>query len=252
MTLRIILLNIIILFCLLENDLFPCRPLVTEDTGTTEPGKFSLELSLEGADWENDDREYVFCGVLNYGLGEKIDVGLELPWQYLNPDEGDDESGLGDIVLRMKYLLAKESESWPAFLIKPTFKVPSGDDDKGLGSGKSDIGLLLVVEKSFDKLTGYFNAGYNILDLPKKKKWRDNTRFFGLGFQRPINERYALLFEVTHEANFNSDRDDDSLDMTVGMFYCPNEKVTWDFALGFGLSDASPDHRFAGGASINF
>lgn len=251
---RFILLVIIISgwFYLIQTKAFPCRPLKTEDTGTTPCGKPALELSLEFSRLENNDKEYALCSVFNYGLTDRLDVGFEIPLVFLNPSDGNSEKGLGDIVLRMKYRLVDETDFHPGFLIKPTFKVPNGNDNKGLGSGKSDAGILLVLSKTFGNFATYLNTGYNMLDLPKDKFWSDNTIFFGLGFSQPVNKRFSLLGELTYEPNFNSQRSDDTFDVVWGMVYTLNTSITLDFALRSGLTDASQDYSIISGITVNF
>lgn len=59
------------------------------------------------------------------------------------------EEGLGDVTLTIGYTLVKESLSTP--LVKPTFylKLPTADEDKGLGSGEFDFGPGLTLGKWF-------------------------------------------------------------------------------------------------------
>jgi len=251
---RFTLLNIIIigLICGMAREAIPCRPLKTEDSGTTPYGKTALELSIDSPNWESNDMEHEFCSVVNYGLSDSLDAGFEMPFVRINPVNGELEKGLGDIVLRMKYRIINETDAYPAFLIKPTFKIPSGDEEKGLGSGKSDAGILLVLSKSFGNFSGYLNAGYNMLDLPKDKFWSDNTAFIGLGFSQPVNERVTLLGELTYEPNFNSRRSDDPFDMVWGVNYNLSQTAMLDFALRSGLTDASQDYSVISGITLNF
>jgi hypothetical protein len=251
---RFALLSMIIfgLVCWMASEAIPCRPLKTEDSGITPAGKPALELSVDSPNWESNDVEHEFCSVFNYGLSERLDAGFEMPFVHINPVDGELEKGLGDIVLRMKYRLINETDSHPAFLIKPTFKIPNGDEEKGLGSGKSDAGILLVLSKSFGNFSGYLNAGYNMLDLPKDNFWSDNTAFLGLGFSQTVNAKFTLLGELTYEPNFNAKRSDDPVDAVWGAAYNLNPAVTLDFALRSGLTDASQNYSVISGVTLNF
>lgn len=251
---RFALLSIIILglVCWMANDVIPCRPLKTEDSGTTPRGKPALELNMEMPNRESNDIEHALCSVFNYGLNDRLDAGFEIPFVRINPVDGDSEKGLGDIVLRMKYRLIDESNSGPSLLVKPTFKIPTGDEDKGLGSGKSDAGILLVLSKSFGNFVTYLNTGYNMLDLPKDKFWNDNTVFLGLGFSQSVNAKFTLLGELTYEPNFNSKRSDDPFDVVWGVAYNLNATTTLDVALRSGLTDASQDYSVISGVTLNF
>jgi len=127
---------------------------------------------------------------LKYGLTNRLEVGLEIPYYYrnggffdpfivniennfgtLNPDRihfkndkfggyeitqdgelilsaEDHQSGVGDISFSGKYLILQEDSRQPAVSLRIALKFPTGNFDKAYGSGKADIGVGLVVEKS--------------------------------------------------------------------------------------------------------
>lgn len=62
---------------------------------------------------------------------------------------GEGELGLGDITLISKYQFMSQSPELPAVAVRFAVKVPSGDSSKVFGSGHTDVGLGLAVEKSF-------------------------------------------------------------------------------------------------------
>ncbi|HLD36222.1 MAG TPA: hypothetical protein VJC37_05830 [Planctomycetota bacterium] len=238
----------LLLIGLMAIEAFPCRPLRTEDCGTTPHGRPALELSIE-AGMERNDADCMLCSVFNYGLSHNWDAGIEIPVIYFNPDIGTSQSGIGDMVLRSKYRFIEETPSQPAFLVKPTFKIPNGDETKGLGSGKSDAGVLLALTKGFGSLVGHFNLGYNMVDLPKGNKLQDNSVFLGLGFQYLLGKRFNLLGEIIYEPIFNADNTFDSI---IGIIWNATEKTAYDLAVRFNLTDNNTDHLIIGGLTLNF
>ena len=130
---------------------------------------------------------------LKYGLTNRMEIGLEIPYYYrnggfldpfimsvehdfgqLNTDRirftdghfggyeitqggqtilsGEDhQTGLGDLSLSAKYLVLDEGSQQPAVSLRIAFKIPTGDFDKAFGSGKADIGLGLVLQKSMGR-----------------------------------------------------------------------------------------------------
>jgi hypothetical protein len=70
--------------------------------------------------------------------------------------------GLGDIAVGTKYLLRPEGRWAPALAARAALKLPTGDDDRALGSGEVDVGLGLAVEKTFGPARLYFNGGVTI------------------------------------------------------------------------------------------
>jgi hypothetical protein len=66
--------------------------------------------------------------------------------------------GIGDIAISTKALLREEGQWAPAIAGRVALKLPSGDEDRALGSGEVDVGLGLALEKTFDPVRLYVNT----------------------------------------------------------------------------------------------
>jgi hypothetical protein len=140
---------------------------------------------------------------LQYGLVDRLAVGLEIPLLYtwkgildgpiewfedatgfkrtirferpqylfdytLNKDgrtalKGTSGAiGIGDIGLSAKALLRGEEQLAPAIAGRFALKLPTGDEDRALGSGEVDIALGVALEKTFGPVRLYFNTGLTI------------------------------------------------------------------------------------------
>jgi hypothetical protein len=74
-----------------------------------------------------------------------------------NGREGD--TGLGDITLSGKYRVLAEDDHRPAVSARAALKVPSGDSGRFFGSGHTDLGIGLAVEKTlFERWVTYANV----------------------------------------------------------------------------------------------
>ena len=74
---------------------------------------------------------------------------------------GDGQLALGDITLYGKYQLVKDHSWIPAVSLRAAVKVPSGDSGRFFGSGNTDLGIGLAVEKQIARrwfLYGNFNG----------------------------------------------------------------------------------------------
>jgi hypothetical protein len=67
-------------------------------------------------------------------------------------------SGIGDLVLRAKGKIWDEGKILPCLSTRLGVKVPTGDEDRALGSGKVDYGFGLLLQKDIKRLTAYLNA----------------------------------------------------------------------------------------------
>ena len=72
--------------------------------------------------------------------------------------KGKRSSGLGDFVLRAKGKIWEEGDTRPCLSARVAVKVPTGDKDRALGSGKADYGFGLLLQKDITNFTFYLNA----------------------------------------------------------------------------------------------
>jgi hypothetical protein len=70
--------------------------------------------------------------------------------------------GIGDIAVSTKAVLREEGQWAPAIAGRFALKLPTGDDDRALGSGEVDVGLGLALEKAFGPVRLYLNTGLTI------------------------------------------------------------------------------------------
>lgn len=72
--------------------------------------------------------------------------------------KGKRSSGIGDFVLRVKGKIWDEGGILPCLSARFAVKVPTGDNDRALGSGKVDYGFGLLLQKDITNFTFYLNA----------------------------------------------------------------------------------------------
>jgi outer membrane putative beta-barrel porin/alpha-amylase len=98
------------------------------------------------------------------------------------------ESGLGDIVLGATYAAYYDAASMFGVDLTGKVKLPTADENKGLGTGEADFAFLVDFYRTFDRVTGFAGIGYHILGdapgLPLDNVWSAN-----LGASYRIDER---------------------------------------------------------------
>jgi hypothetical protein len=70
--------------------------------------------------------------------------------------------GIGDLAISARALLRDESRCSPAVVARASLKLPTGDEDRALGSGEVDLGLGLALEKTLAPTRIYVNVGLTI------------------------------------------------------------------------------------------
>ena len=135
---------------------------------------------------------------VNYGVVTNQQLHLIAPLAYDAPTQGRRHYGYGDTELGAKFRFVKETASLPQVGIFPMLEIPTGNADRGLGSGHVGAFLPLWLQKSWGgenhKWTAYGGGGYH---LNPGAGNRDGT-FCGLVLQHQVTEKVLLGGEIYH------------------------------------------------------
>jgi len=239
----------ILLQLLPSSSVFAARPLTTDDTGTVEKGTFQLEAGFDTSRQDNHDREISLSLTLTYGLFERMDVGIGSSYLFVRSKKGENEDGLGDTELKVKYRLFNEKDLLPAFAITGTLKIPTASDSKGLGSGKTDFGINTIFTKNLSKRwVLHLNSGYTFIGEHGER----NESNYSAAAQFILSDQWALVGEVIGVNNFNGRKGDDPISGLVGAYYLINDNIIGDGGLELGMNKAAPDFRFTTGLTLLF
>ena len=148
---------------------YAAHPLITDDTGTQGKGKFQVELNSEvGFDKEKDEgittkeRGSEVSTILSYGITDNVDVVLGVPYQWNKAwEDGDmtsDEDGVSDMSIELKWRFY-EAEGL-GLALKPGITLPTGNEEKGLGSGRMSYGLTFITTKEIEPWAFHLNLAY--------------------------------------------------------------------------------------------
>jgi outer membrane protein OmpA-like peptidoglycan-associated protein len=201
---------------------------------TLPKGKFSFSLFRDNLDRDPKDEDISIHGLsLGYGATEKLEIygnfGLQnridadalfqagfvndypfvaTPW----------ETGVGDVKLGLKYKFLDDYMGDSVGLAARAFvKLPTADDAKGLGTGKTAFGADLIISKSLaEKADIHGSLGYQVnsdpdgVDIGNAFKW-------GVGLNIPACYFIQLQAEVmgTHYSGAEFEQTN-PLDLVVG------------------------------------
>ena len=169
-------------------------PFVTDDPEPVEFHHweiyFATQQSHSTGDWSGTAPHLE----LNFGVLPNVQLHLIAPLAYDHPSEGPSHCGYGDTELGFKYRFVQETESLPQIGIFPLVELPSGNSDKGLGNGKTQLFLPLWMQKKFGDWTTYGGGGYWF------NPGQDNRNYWYAGWeiQRKISESFAAGLEIQY------------------------------------------------------
>jgi len=253
-------------------ELYAAHPFITDDSGTQGKGYRQLELLGErdrnsrtadpGGGAVNQDIEVaVFNPVLTYGLLDTLDIAFGLNRLSQRTSENgvvaDDASGTGDSTLELKWRFYEANGFGLA--LKPGLGLPTGNENRGLGTGKLSWGVNFIVTQEAKPWVFLANLAYTRTryELPadaaanRSGLWRVSG---GLGYS--VSKEVRLLGEIG--ARTNSAKDDPFLSGETGNFgmlgliYSPTDKIDFDIGVRTGLNHAEFDTAVLVGATFRW
>lgn len=136
------------------------HPLITEDTGTQGKGRWQLEANAESTrDGSAGIRSRGLqpAATLSYGVVENADLQMTQSW-LREKAAGVVVQGIRDTAIDLKWrFFEKDSLSLG---LKPGVTLPVGDEQKGLGAGRSGWGTLLILSYEPGPFALHMHAGY--------------------------------------------------------------------------------------------
>lgn len=247
-------------------------PFITDDTGTQGKGNWQLELQYE---YDRNDatanagagpvtqvsKVSLFNPVLTYGLLENVDVALGPTYLKERVTENgaltESPSGMGDTTVEIKWRFYESNGL--SFAIKPGLTLPTGDENQGLGTGKTSWGVNFITTYEakpwqVNANIAYGHARYKLAQdeaANRSDLWRVSA-----GAAYSVRDDLRLVGEAG--VRTNPARDDPFLPGHTGRFamagfiYSPTDKI--DLAVGYrkGLNDAEADWAFLAGATFRW
>ena len=228
------------------------RPLSTDDAGTVEPKHLEVELGWEYAKQPNHDKENAIILALTTGvIWDRLDLGVETPYMWLNVKEGNDVDGIGDMEVRFKLRFVDETHNFPALAVTLGGKTTTGNGEKGLGTGEADFVGNFIATKEMGRVTLHANAGYNATGDVAEEQDFDLVNL-SLAGEFSVNERLTLVSEIYAEIATQDIDEQDPLDILVGATYELPIGTVLDFGVAGGLTNGAPDYRITAGMTCEF
>jgi len=233
----------LIILVLTVGTVFAARPLTVDDAGVVDAGQYELEI---GASVVHDsDREVLEIPIgLTVGVLPNIAVGIGLGGQYEERTHvagKDHESGLGDLVLGVKWGFLSETNWLPAQALSFSAKFPTADEDKGLGSGEIDYDVTWIASKMLTEIVGlHANAGYSWVGEPGGEDVGDIAHY-GMALDVQLNDAVQWVGELFAEKELQGGTQT-IVQCNTGFRGDVLENLTLDVAVGSGLhGDDAPD-----------
>lgn len=166
-------------------------PFVTDDPEPPPPGGWEINVPfiLERTPGKTEMDAPLFD--LNYGL-PNIQLKLEIPVTIVHRDDDGSTAGPSDLLLGVKWRFFNNEQAQVQLGVYPQLLLPSGDESRGLGEGRTAFVLPFVAQKNWAQWTLYGNVGYW---WQTAAEMRDYV-YAGAVIEREINQRFTLGAEL--------------------------------------------------------
>ena len=219
-------------------------PFLTDDPEPVEYQHWEIYAFSQGTHKQGDTSGTLPGVEMNYGAAPNLQLHVIAPFGSFDKPNGSTGTkfGYGDTELGVKYRFIEESEAgwWPQIGVFPLVEAPTGNQQRGLGTGHTHEFLPVWLQKGFDPWVTYGGGGYWINPGPGNQ----NYWFFGWLLQRQVTKQLALGGEVFHQT---ADKigGPDSTGFNLGGIYDFTDDYHLLFSAGRGIQNAAATNAFS-------
>jgi hypothetical protein len=189
---------------------------------------------------------------VSYGIKENVDIVLGLPYQGFKVTEDGTtvgkENGISDASLELKWRLYEKDGL--SIALKPGISFPTGDEEKGLGNGKTGYSLFTIATKEAGPWAFHFNLGY----MRNENKFEDRTDLWhaSLASELEVQKDLKIVANIGIEKDAASDSDTDPAFILGGLIYSLTDQVNIDAGIKAGLTSTETDYTYLLGLAWSF
>lgn len=157
-------------------------------------------------------------------------------------DRNEGSTAVGDTTLQLKKSLVGEKKN--ALALRAALKLPTGNEEKLTGSGKTDLGVGLIASRVGERFGGYFNINYHFLGQPEHL---DAKNFLSLMAALDWRFRETLVAVFQYEVQQSLLRSQLPIlarpahQLVLGLRWRPSERYQFEWRLAEDISEAGPD-----------
>ncbi len=235
------------------------HPLITDDTGTQGKGKFQVEVNGQ----YDSDRETVngvsaeatggqITTTFSYGFIENADIVLSFPYQWGKVKADGvtlyDENGVADMTLDVKWRFFEKDGL--SLALKPGVRFPTGNDEKGLGTGRTGYQAFFIGSKEAAPWAFHVNVGY----IGNENKADEERNIWHASFATTceVVKNLKLVGNIGIERNRDKTAANDPAFLLGGVIYSVTEYFDIDFGVKYGLTAAETDWSLMAGMAFRF
>ena len=236
------------------------HPLITDDTGTQGKGKFQLEVNGQ-YDYDKETQAGVTmkttggqaAATLSYGVVDNTDLAVSIPylWTRMTSDGApvSNEKGISDASFELKWRFwEKEGVS---LALKPGISFPTGNENRGLGSGETGYHVYLFGSKEAEPWAFHANLGYIRNDMKFDVEAR-NLWHVSLATTYSVQKNLKIAADTGIERDADKTSHIEPAYFLGGIIYSVNEDLDIDLGVKHAVTTSETDVSVMAGTTYRF
>jgi hypothetical protein len=238
--------SLALLCCALPVFAHAAHPLVSDDTRTQDQGNHQVELN---ADWQRISGEHSRIAAATYAVGVRpeLDLYANLPVTLSSP------SGRNDLSIGAKWRFWEAGKN--ALALKPELFLPTGNERKGLGDGRTGLGVTMLASHESGPWFLFVNLGlawhrYRLPDMAAESRraiWRASA-----AAMLAVTDRVSIMADAGVERDASRVASDHPAFLVLGVIVSPTRDVDLDFGIKFVFKAAEGERQAGAGLTIRF
>jgi len=167
-------------------------PFVTDDPEPVEFRHWEIYIASAQSQTANGRTGTLPHVEINNGIAENLQFHIILPYAFAHAAGEPMRRGYGDTEVGLKYRFVQEGPKRPMIGAFPLVELPTGNAERGLGSGHTQWFLPVWLQKSWGPWTTYGGGGYWI----NPGEGNRNFWLFGWEIQKDLNKHLTLGGEL--------------------------------------------------------
>jgi hypothetical protein len=216
----------------------PARPTASNPAEFQRPGVLQLEYGFNG-NWRAPGSASVEDTplALRFAVSRRLLVEFDADVPNSQVVGGHRTTGAGDSQLGLQFVLQHESAARPGVAVAYYAKLPTGDAERGLGTGRFDHSLLALVSKKLGETTFDFNATYLLAGRTTDDGHASSAQA-AFAASRNVTKRVGLQGELS---GYTRNDAQTGAAFALGVVtYQVNRRLVLDCGLRFGLTPDAP------------
>ncbi|HEX7999749.1 MAG TPA: transporter [Pyrinomonadaceae bacterium] len=222
-----------------EEFIKPGRPGVANPAEFQKAGVLQLEFGYDANFRASDFRtEQTLPLALRFAATSRLLLELNLDTLKSETDEqGTRMTGIGDTRIGFQVVALKDTAEHPALAFAYYAKLPSASTEKGLGTGRVDHKVVLLLSKKIGETDVDFNGAYLIIGREGESGWVTGGQA-ALAVSREFENNFGFQAELSGQSK------DDVLPPGLyalgALTYKANRRLIFDAGMRFGLNRDAP------------